>query len=1098
MTFLKSRRNLSLAALAASLALTFAGTTASAQQITYYDFDTPATASPLQYSYGCTPGSASNPLFCFNFPVGPTALGTTQNPTFVQDPSSDYAVQMTHPETSQDASMWFSVPQNVANGFNVWFQFRITSSNAYATADGLAFVIQNALSGGVDTTAGCTASGQGPTALGGGGGCMGYGGIPNSVALEFDTYNNEPWDSADYGAESNDANHIALQSCGLNDGAPLPNSPAHEGAGNCLVSLGGTVSTLVSNPQTSAALPATPTAVTLADGQVHNVVIVYNGPLDTPMNTISVYLDPQFNEGTYTPVEGSKPIFTGPFDITQYMNLTNGSAYVGFTSATGSAYETHEVLGWTFTPHTTVSQTQPLNPQGTPTTFNFGTHSYTATIPADTTDISMGVIANTITPGQFSALLGNGPTQYTGSQCQVYDDTGGKCIIYSVYCYYTDTKAPTACPAPSSPPPVCSAEPNAGDCIDLTSAYNNTIQPTSAGYLQGDPLFSPISSISTTGTTATVTCLGECAVTPNQTVTILDQYDNPVLGATNVTVQSSPAPTVNTFTFSVSNSTPITQTGGFITSNNVKDIFVSYNPQNIDGSTAGHSTGWSDFVVTGVTNTGGQMTLSAPNNGTATVKTPVTITATITIPSTVAENGIGNIPNNLLTLLPALSPGLAPSGTVSFYEGTDTTVPAICSGVTPTLNSGVYQATCSYTPAATGPDTITATYTGDSYHVISNGSVPLTVNPQTVVVNVGTIPPGLSFSINGTTYSTAQSPAWNIGTSYTIATSTPQPGTTGTQYVFSSWSDGGALSHPVQAPSSAMNYTASFTTQYLLNAVAGAGGSVSSANGYYNAQSMQNLAATPNPGYVFSGWTGSGDIASPSSAATTITMNGPENPIATFTAVPVAGISPPSIDFGTLYLGSIVTKLVTVSNTGAAPMTIQDPLIALLKGGNSNEFVTLNLCPKTLAVGKSCYMTVTFIAGPFYTPQTAVLTINDNAPGGSQTVPLTALVINPRVGLSASSLNFGTHKVGTSTSGSLKITNTGATTLSITSIKVSGADPLDFPIGTCPSSLTAGVSCVLGINFTPQAAHGRSATLVITDNAQNSPQSVSLAGTGTN
>lgn len=930
MTFFNSRSILSLTALAAGTVLALFGGSASAQQVTYYNFDTPATANPLQYSYGCTPGSTSNPLFCFNFPVGPTAVGTTQNPIFIQDPSPDYAVQMTHPAMSQDASMWFSVPQNVANGFNIWFEFRITpGAGAYATADGLAFVIQNALSGGVDTTAGCTATGQGPTALGSGGGCMGYGGIPNSVALEFDTYNNEPWDSADYGSDSNYANHIALQSCGLNDGAPLPNSPAHIGAGNCLLSLGGQngapVSTLVSNPQSSGTSPSNSTAVTLADGNLHQVVVVYNGPLDTPANTLSVYLDPQFVSGTMTPVAGSTPIFTGSFDITQYMNLTNGLAYVGFTSGTGSAYETHEVLGWTFTPHSTVTQTQPLNPQGTPTTFNFGTHSYTVNFPSGTStnDISMGLIANTISPAQFSSLLNVGPTQYAGSACQVYDDTGGNCIIYSAYCYVTSTGEPTTCPAPEMPPTDCSNM-SATDCIDLTSAYNNSIQPTSPGYLQGDPLFSPISSISTT----TVTCLGECAVTAGQTVTVLNSSDGAV-----ATVTVATTPTVNTFTFT---GPPINQTGGFLTSNNVQDIFISYSPQNIDGSTAGHATGWSDFVVTSITNTGGTLGLSGANNNTAIVGQPELLTATFNLPQPVNANGLGN----LLTLLPAGSPGLTPSGAVNFYQGTNTTATPICtSGLT--LSNAIYQATCSFTPTATGPQTITATYVNDPFHTVSSQAVVLTVNP----------------------------------------------------------------------------------------------------------------ASTAN-------------------------------------------VSPASIDFGTLYLGSIVTKVVTIQNIGSTALSVSDPRIAIVKGGNSSEFITLNLCPKSLGVGKSCYMTVTFVGGPFYTPQTATLTISDSSPNSPQTIPLTATVINPRVGLSASSLSFGTHKVNSSTMTSLKITNTGATDLSLTSLSLIGADPGDFSLGTCPTTLSSGTSCSLTVTFTPRATKTRTATLVITDNAQNSPQKVSLSGTG--
>ncbi|HZZ40702.1 MAG TPA: choice-of-anchor D domain-containing protein, partial [Acidobacteriaceae bacterium] len=732
----------------------------------------------------------------------------------------------------------------------------------------------------------------------------------------------------------------------------------------------------------------------------------------------------------------------------------------------------------------------PLNPPGQPTTFDFGTHSYTPTFPTDTDthDITMGVIATTITPAQFTSLLGLGPTQYTGSACQVYDDTGGKCIIYSAYCYFTDTKAPTACPAPTSPPTDCS-DPTANDCIDLTSSYNNSAQPTSPGYLQGDPLFSPISSVSTTGNAGTVNCLGECAVTANQSVTVLDTNDNAVA---TVTVQTVPA--LNHFTFTTSS--PINQTGGFLTSNNVQDIFISYSPQNIDGSTTGHAKTFSDFVVTAVTNAGGQMQLSAPNNNTATENVPDTITAGITLPSTVPENGI---PGNLLSLLPAGSPGLTPVGTISFFEGTSTTPISGCNNVALTLNNLVYQATCSYTAISTDPVTINAVYSGDAFHQIGPQSLILTVNPQTVSVNVGTIPSGLAFSINGTGYTTPQSPTWNVSSNNTLATTSPQAGTTGTQYVFSSWSDGGAISHSVQAPTSTMNYTASFTTQYLLSASAGTGGTVSVTNGYYNAQSVQSLSATPGAGYTFSGWAGgtAGAIANPASASTSVTMNAPEAVTANFTAAATASVSPSSIDFGTLYLGSIVTKTVTIKNNGTTPLSITDPRIAIVRGGNSSEFITLNLCPKSLAAGKSCIMTVTFIAGPFYTPQTALLTINDSSPASPQTVPLTATVINPRVGLSASSLNFGTHKVGTSTTTTLKITNVGATDLSITNIGLKGADPLDFSApNACPATLTAGNSCTLLVTFTPKATKGRSATLVITDTAQNSPQSVSLSGTG--
>jgi hypothetical protein len=230
------------------------------------------------------------------------------------------------------------------------------------------------------------------------------------------------------------------------------------------------------------------------------------------------------------------------------------------------------------------------------------------------------------------------------------------------------------------------------------------------------------------------------------------------------------------------------------------------------------------------------------------------------------------------------------------------------------------------------------------------------------------------------------------------------------------------------------------------------------------------------------------DYAAPSPVSVPVTV----------TAVPRLSVQPSSINFGTLYLGSIVTKTVTISNTGNAPVTIANPRIAIVQGGDSSEFVTLNFCPASLAAGKSCTMTVTFIAGPFYNPQTAVLTIDDNVAGSPQTIPLSATVINPQAQLSTGSLSYGLVTVGTtSASKPVVLTNTGTTALSITSITVAGTDPGDFTETTaCASSLVAGKSCTINVSFKPTAKGSQPATLVVASNAKNSPQQIALSGDG--
>jgi len=280
---------------------------------------------------------------------------------------------------------------------------------------------------------------------------------------------------------------------------------------------------------------------------------------------------------------------------------------------------------------------------------------------------------------------------------------------------------------------------------------------------------------------------------------------------------------------------------------------------------------------------------------------------------------------------------------------------------------------------------------------------------------------------------------------------------------------------------------------YTLGAVPTAGcGTIDAISGVATAASLTLTGGVP-PGV--------GSFTATCSGAVDMAGNLQAAPVtATYTVTPgpLASVAPSSIDFGTVYLGTITIKNVTVTNQGDAPMTITDPFLSILSGGNSNEFVAVNLCPRSLAAGKSCTIGVIFIAAPYYTPQTATLSVMDNAPGSPQTVALSATVINPQAHLSATSLSFGTQKVNKSGAAkAVTLTNTGATALTITSIAIAGTYPGDFmQTNNCPSSLAAKASCTISVTFTPQAKGLRSASVVITDNAQNSPQNISLSGTG--
>jgi len=103
------------------------------------------------------------------------------------------------------------------------------------------------------------------------------------------------------------------------------------------------------------------------------------------------------------------------------------------------------------------------------------------------------------------------------------------------------------------------------------------------------------------------------------------------------------------------------------------------------------------------------------------------------------------------------------------------------------------------------------------------------------------------------------------------------------------------------------------------------------------------------------------------------------------------------------------------------------------------------------------------------------------------------------VSLSATSLSFGSVAVGaTSASQTVTLTNSGRMPVTIKSIGVTGANASSFVFAsTCGSSLAARASCTVHGYFSPAAAGAMSAAVNIVDNATNSPQVISLSGTGT-
>lgn len=184
--------------------------------------------------------------------------------------------------------------------FRTSFRFRITESAGQDPggdapgADGLVFVVQNAQSS--------SFGGAGASALGVVGGGIGYWSVGRSLGIEFDTF--------------------------FNDAAtPEPNSRRWDPNGNHVgINVDGVMASL-----------ANATVVRpLNSGQVWRAHISYDGNTDR----LRVQLGDK-SDGSLVTVSDR--------DIDLPALLGGGSeAFVGFTSATGAAKGTHEILSWQF------------------------------------------------------------------------------------------------------------------------------------------------------------------------------------------------------------------------------------------------------------------------------------------------------------------------------------------------------------------------------------------------------------------------------------------------------------------------------------------------------------------------------------------------------------------------------------------------------------------------------------------------------------------------------------------------------------------------------------------------------------------------------
>ncbi len=112
-----------------------------------------------------------------------------------------------------------------------------------------------------------------------------------------------------------------------------------------------------------------------------------------------------------------------------------------------------------------------------------------------------------------------------------------------------------------------------------------------------------------------------------------------------------------------------------------------------------------------------------------------------------------------------------------------------------------------------------------------------------------------------------------------------------------------------------------------------------------------------------------------------------------------------------------------------------------------------------------------------------------------------SLLVPQTARVSPGSLSFSGQDIGTTSAPkNVTLTNTSANRAPINPpvLTFTGADPGDFAVSSngCTAPLIVRGDCVISVTFSPAGSGKRTATLTITDGASDSPQNVSLTGSG--
>lgn len=190
-------------------------------------------------------------------------------------------------------------------------------------------------------------------------------------------------------------------------------------------------------------------------------------------------------------------------------------------------------------------------------------------------------------------------------------------------------------------------------------------------------------------------------------------------------------------------------------------------------------------------------------------------------------------------------------------------------------------------------------------------------------------------------------------------------------------------------------------------------------------------------------------------------------------------LSPTTVGFGSLVVGTTATRTVTVTNTGTAAWTYSGTTTS-----TDEVKITGGTCVtgQGAAAGKSCTLAVAFTPSAVGS-HTANVTVYGN-PSAPLQVWATGVAIRRTATVSPATVTWSAI-VGTTSSRSVTVRNTGNVPWAVTSRTLTAGAPLTITGGTCTPGkrLVPDATCTVVVSYHPTAADTRGATLKIVDPA---------------